>query len=106
VFGGHRQVALARELTKLFESIHTCPLGDAIAWLQADPNHQKGEFVLILSAAEVGKDRELNDQTQRTLKVLLEELPLKQAVKLTAEISGQSKNKIYSVALTLKPDEL
>jgi 16S rRNA (cytidine1402-2'-O)-methyltransferase len=106
VFGAHRQIAVARELTKLFESMHTCPLGDAVAWLQADPNRQKGEFVLIVSAADVARDRELNDQTQRTLKLLLEELPLKQAVKLAAEISGQSKNKIYSVALTLKPDEL
>jgi 16S rRNA (cytidine1402-2'-O)-methyltransferase len=106
VLGPRRQVAIARELTKLFESIHTCPLDDAVAWLQADSNRQKGEFVLILSAPDIERDRELHEQTQRTLKLLLEELPLKQAVKLAAEISGESKNKIYSVALTLKPDEL
>jgi 16S rRNA (cytidine1402-2'-O)-methyltransferase len=104
VFGASRQFAIARELTKMFESIHTCSLGEAVAWLQADPNRQKGEFVLIIFAADAAKDRELSDQTQRTLKLLLQELPLKQAVKLAAEISGQSKNKIYSAALTLKPD--
>jgi 16S rRNA (cytidine1402-2'-O)-methyltransferase len=106
VFGAHRRLAIARELTKLFESFHTCALGDAVDWLQADPNHQKGEFVLILSAADAVRDRELTDQTLRTLKLLLEELPLKQAVKLAAEITGQSKNKIYSAALTLKPDQI
>ena len=104
VFGAHRQLAIGRELTKLFESIHSCTLGDAVAWLQADPNRQRGEFVLILSGAEAATDRELSDQTLRTLKLLLKDLPLKQAVKVAAEISGQSKNKIYSVALTLKPD--
>jgi 16S rRNA (cytidine1402-2'-O)-methyltransferase len=106
VFGAHRRLAIARELTKLFESFHTCALGDAVDWLQADPNHQKGEFVLILSAADAVRARELSDETLRTLKLLLEELPLKQAVKLAAEISGQSKNKIYSAALTLKPDQI
>jgi 16S rRNA (cytidine1402-2'-O)-methyltransferase len=106
VFGAHRRLAIARELTKLFESFHTCALGDAVDWLQADPNHQKGEFVLIISAADAVRDRELSDQTLRTLKLLLEELPLKQAVKLAAEITGQSKNKIYSAALTLKPDQI
>jgi 16S rRNA (cytidine1402-2'-O)-methyltransferase len=106
VFGAHRRLAIARELTKLFESFHTCALGDAVDWLQADSNHQKGEFVLIISAADAVRDRELTDQTLRTLKLLLEELPLKRAVKLAAEISGQSKNKIYSAALTLKPDQI
>jgi 16S rRNA (cytidine1402-2'-O)-methyltransferase len=106
VFGAHRRLAIARELTKLFESFHSCALGDAVDWLQADSNHQKGEFVLILSAADAVRARELSDETLRTLKLLLEELPLKQAVKLAAEISGQSKNKIYSAALTLKPDQI
>lgn len=104
VFGPPRQLAIGRELTKLFENIHTCTLGEATAWLQGDPNRQKGEFVLILSGAETTAYRELSDRTLRTLKLLLKDLPLKQAVKCAAEISGQSKNKIYSVALTLKPD--
>ena len=104
VFGATRELAIARELTKMFESIYKCPVGEAVAWLRADPNRQKGEFVLILAAAYIPKDLELSDQTQRTLKLLLKELPLKQAVKHAAEISGESKNKIYSTALTLKPD--
>jgi 16S rRNA (cytidine1402-2'-O)-methyltransferase len=104
VFGLHRYLAIARELTKLFENIHVCPLGNAVPWLEANPNNQKGEFVLILAAAEPAKEDRLSDQTQRTLELLLEDLPLKQAVKLAADITGDSKNKIYSLALTLKSD--
>ncbi len=104
VFGLHRYLAIGRELTKLFENIHVCPLGNAVPWLEANPNNQKGEFVLILAAAEPAKEDRLSDQTQRTLELLLEDLPLKQAVKLAADITGDSKNKIYSLALTLKSD--
>jgi 16S rRNA (cytidine1402-2'-O)-methyltransferase len=104
VFGLHRYLAIARELTKLFENIHVCPLGNAVPWLEANPNNQKGEFVLVLAAAEPAKEDRLSDQTQRTLELLLEDLPLKQAVKLAADITGDSKNKIYSLALTLKSD--
>ena len=104
VFGLHRYLAIGRELTKLFENIHVCPLGTAVPWLEANPNNQKGEFVLILAAAEPAKEDRLSDQTQRTLELLLEDLPLKQAVKLAADITGDSKNKIYSLALTLKSD--
>jgi 16S rRNA (cytidine1402-2'-O)-methyltransferase len=104
VFGLHRYLAIGRELTKLFENIHVCPLGNAVPWLEANPNNQKGEFVLVLAAAEPAKEDRLSDQTQRTLELLLEDLPLKQAVKLAADITGDSKNKIYSLALTLKSD--
>jgi 16S rRNA (cytidine1402-2'-O)-methyltransferase len=104
VLGPSRHLAIGRELTKWFESIHTCALIDAIPWLLADPNHQKGEFVLIVSPPDAPTGEKLSDQTQRTLKLLLKELPLKQAVKLAVEISGESKKKIYSTALSLKPN--
>ncbi|MBA4142590.1 MAG: 16S rRNA (cytidine(1402)-2'-O)-methyltransferase [Nitrosospira sp.] len=102
VLGVHRQLTIARELTKLFESVHICALGEAIDWFQADPDHRKGEFVLLLSGAETRDEGKLSDQTQSVLKLLLQHLPLKQAVKVAAEISGQSKNMLYSLALSLK----
>ena len=102
VLGAKRQITIARELTKLFESIHTCDLGDAIAWLQADPNRQKGEFVLLISGAPARLQGELSELGQRTLALLLKDLPLKQAVRLAAEISGESKNMLYSLALSLQ----
>lgn len=104
VFGEKRQLVIARELTKLFETIHSCELGDALAWLQGDSNQQKGEFVLLLSGAEADNKEIISDDTLHTLKTLLEELPLKQAVKLAVEITGENKNKLYKQALELKND--
>ena len=102
VFGGHRRLVIARELTKLFETIYACFLEDALAWFQADANRQKGEFVLLISGAEIKREREFSKEAQRVLARLMEELPLTQAVRLAAEITGESRNMIYSQALALK----
>ena len=104
VLGTHRQLVIARELTKLFETIHTCTLDNALEWLQADTKRQKGEFVLILSGAEIQEGKGLSDQAQHTLKLLLQELPLKQAVRLAMDITGESKNMLYAQALALKDE--
>lgn len=104
VLGTHRQLVIARELTKLFETIHICTLDNALAWLQADTNRQKGEFVLLLSGAEIQEEKGLSDQAQHTLKLLLQELPLKQAVRLSMDITGESKNMLYTQALALKEE--
>ena len=104
IFGAQREITLARELTKLFETIHSGTLADALSWLQADTNQQKGEFVLLLSGAETPDKSEISDQARHTLTCLLVELPLKQAVKLTAEITGENKNALYQLALDLKTE--
>lgn len=102
VFGTQRQLILARELTKLFETIHGGTLGDTLAWLQADVHQQKGEFVLLLSGAEIPDKSEVSEQARHTLTCLLDELPLKQAVKLATQITGENKNTLYQWALDLK----
>lgn len=102
VFGGQRQITIARELTKVFETIHVCKLGDALNWLQTDSNQQKGEFVLLISGASAVSNTGVSDESQLTLQLLLGELPLKQAVKLAAEITGDNKNKLYKLALSFK----
>ena len=97
---GNRTLVIARELTKLFESIHALPLGEALAWLKEDPNRQRGEFVLMLSGAPADTD---NGEGERVLKLLLAEgLPVKQASKLAAQITGMAKNALYERALALK----
>ncbi len=103
VLGGEREIVLARELTKLFESVHRCPLAEAPAWLQRDPNHQRGEFVLLVSGAELQKN-ELDAQAEHVLRILLAELPLKQAVQLAVKISGVSRNVLYPRALAINTD--
>jgi 16S rRNA (cytidine1402-2'-O)-methyltransferase len=99
-FGAERQIVLARELTKLFESVHRCPLGEAPAWLAADANRQKGEFVVLIEAAPVALDD--SAEGERVLQILLAELSIKQASALAAQITGQKKNALYERALALK----
>lgn len=99
-FGPERTIVFARELTKLFETIHACPLGEALEWLKADANRQRGEFVLLVEGAPEGAD---DGAGERVLKLLLTEgLPVKQCAKLAAEITGASKNELYQKALALK----
>jgi len=96
---GARKVTVGRELTKQFEEIATVPADGLAAWLAADANRLRGEFALVLhpapAAAQAGPDT-------RVLKLLLEQLPLKTAVKLTADITGESRNALYELALAIK----
>ena len=102
ILGAERQLTFARELTKTFETIYTCPAGLAGAWLQTDANQQRGEFVLLIEAAPVVEAQEISEEAQRVLKCLLAELPLKQAVALATEITSLKKNDLYEFALKLK----
>ena len=102
VLGADRRLTFARELTKTFETFYTCAADRASAWLQADTNQQRGEFVLLVEAALVNDAEELSEDAVKVLKLLLAELPLKQAVKLAAEITKEKKNDLYEFALKLK----
>jgi len=102
VLGSERRVTFARELTKTFETIYSCTLSDAVAWLEADTNQQRGEFVLLIEAAAIKDAEEMPEETVRVLKLLLADLPLKQAVKLATEITHEKKNVLYDFALQLK----
>jgi 16S rRNA (cytidine1402-2'-O)-methyltransferase len=101
VLGPSRRIVIARELTKLFETIHACTLAEAEAWLAADSDRKKGEFVLMVEGAATRPDVEA-DRVRRTLDVLLEELPVKQAAALAAKITGARKNELYDLALEEK----
>lgn len=102
VLDSARDVTLARELTKRFESIVTLPLRDATAWLAADTNHARGEFVVVVHppAAEAAM---VDAEAMRVLAVLLEELPPALAARLTSKITGRSKAELYKMTLALKP---
>ncbi|WP_231695232.1 16S rRNA (cytidine(1402)-2'-O)-methyltransferase [Ottowia caeni] len=98
---GVRPVTVARELTKQFEQIATLPCNQLPAWLAADPQRQRGEFALVLHPADQETGADTDD---RVLRLLLAELPLKTAVKLAAEITGQPRNNLYQHALQLRDD--
>jgi 16S rRNA (cytidine1402-2'-O)-methyltransferase len=97
VFGGEREVLVARELTKLHEEIAVLPLAEAGAWFAADANRVRGEFVLVIYAAVASV--ELDAAAVRVLDLLLAELPLKSAARLAAEITGAPRNALYAHAL-------
>jgi 16S rRNA (cytidine1402-2'-O)-methyltransferase len=96
---GERRITVGRELTKQFEQIETLAAQDLPAWLAEKPDRQRGEFVLVLHDAPVAAAA---GEGVRVLQILLPELPLKTAVKLAAEITGESKNELYDKALALK----
>lgn len=97
IFGAERLACIARELTKRFEEVHTARLADLQTWLQEYPERCKGEFVVLVNAAI--PDASVSAQTQTTLELLLQELPLKQAVSLAAKITQTPKNTLYQLAL-------
>ncbi|MES3025818.1 MAG: 16S rRNA (cytidine(1402)-2'-O)-methyltransferase [Pseudomonadota bacterium] len=96
-----RNIVFARELTKLFEEIHRCPLADAVAWVKADAHREKGEYVVLLEGASVGGDA-ADAEAERILNILLAECSVKQAANLTAQITGRKKNALYERALEIK----
>jgi len=103
-FGDKRHVVLARELTKMYEQVYRGDLESLQEWIVADPTHQKGEFVLMVAGHEDEgvNSEEIRTTSRKLLKILIEELPVKQAANLAASITGQKKNTLYRQAMALK----
>ena len=101
IFGAEREAAIARELTKKFETIYTGPLAAIYEWLHENADHQRGEFVVIVRGKEVTSSDEqaLDARSKEVLQVLLAELPLKQAVQLATTLTGKRKNELYQWAI-------
>ena len=96
---GERPVTLARELTKQFEEIATQPAHALTAWLEGSPQRSRGEFVVLLHPTAPTTD---DGDSLRVLRLLLQELPLKTAVRVAAEVTGASRNSLYDQALAWK----
>jgi 16S rRNA (cytidine1402-2'-O)-methyltransferase len=96
---GPRPVSIGRELTKQFEEIATVPCAQLPAWLAASAERKRGEFALVLHAQPVPAAA---GEGERVLRLLMEELPVKSAVRLAAEITGEPRNALYEAALKLK----
>jgi len=104
VFGAERLAVIARELTKRFETIHADSLENLLGWIESDPNQRKGEFVVMVHGVEASDGRDIDSDAEHILKILLDELPVKQAAGLAAKITGLKKNALYTFALTLQPE--
>jgi 16S rRNA (cytidine1402-2'-O)-methyltransferase len=105
VFGEDRAVVVARELTKLHETILHDTLGSLCETLEQDPMQSKGEFVLIVSGRSEEQSDALSPDTVKTLKLLMQELSLKQAAALTAKLTGEKKNRLYQYGLELQDND-
>lgn len=99
-FGAERQAVVARELTKTHETVYRGTLAELGPRLAQRAENQLGEFVIALHGAEVSAGEGAG--SERVLRLLLADLPLKRAVALAAEITGQPRNALYRQALTIK----
>ena len=97
---GERDIVIAREITKKFETIARMPLSRAAAWVAADANRRRGEIVLVIAGQL--PQRPAGADPRAVLEALLPELPLKQAVALAVKLTGAKRNDVYDLALALK----
>ncbi|MEO6928891.1 MAG: 16S rRNA (cytidine(1402)-2'-O)-methyltransferase [Casimicrobiaceae bacterium] len=97
--GGERMLTVARELTKTFETIASMPLAQALAWIEADSNRQRGEFVLVVDAARAVAPVEASvDEAQRWMKALAAHMPPSRAAQLVAQMTGVARDDLYRYA--------
>lgn len=101
VIEAERRVVLARELTKLYEELFSGTAAGLLSWLQADANHQRGEFVLMVQGA-LPTNATQGMALEPLLKLLMEELSVKQSAGLAAKITGENKNHCYKLAMSLR----
>lgn len=104
IFGAERVITLAREITKTFETIKKSTLAELLAFVSNDPNQQKGEIVLVVAGApeQANQDQQKVDDLLRRL---LQDLQLKPAAQLAADLTGLKKNELYQRALALKKSD-
>ncbi|MEQ1142393.1 16S rRNA (cytidine(1402)-2'-O)-methyltransferase [Acinetobacter soli] len=105
VFGAERPVGFAREITKTFETIKKMSLGELVSFVEHDHNQQKGEIVLIVGGNPVEKDME-QDKLDQLLTRLLQDLSVKAASQLAADLTGIKKKIAYQRALELTQTDL
>lgn len=98
ILGAERKLVVARELTKMFESFYVLPAAQMLDWLNSDENFCRGEFVLMVAGCEKSQG-EISAEVIKLLTLLKNELPLKKAAAITAEIHGLKKNDLYKWGL-------
>ncbi|MEI8650775.1 16S rRNA (cytidine(1402)-2'-O)-methyltransferase [Paraglaciecola sp. Hal342] len=100
VLGCERRVVLAKELSKAFETFYSGSAGEALDWLHADSNHQRGEFVLMVAGHKMDVN-DIPEEALKLLKLLMAELPPKKAAAVVAQQYGLEKNTLYQVGLSV-----
>ena len=104
IFGAEREVTFCRELTKTFETVHKSTLGDLVEFVKADDNQQRGEIVVVVAGVNVAQDADDISIHDKLLQRLLEDLSVKKAAALGADITGVKKNALYQRLLELQAE--
>lgn len=99
--GAERAAVIARELTKLHETVSSGTLSELAMRMAADAEAPKGETAVLVAGASAARSPAISIEPERLLRILLEKLPVKQAANLTARISGGKKNQLYQKALEI-----
>jgi 16S rRNA (cytidine1402-2'-O)-methyltransferase len=102
LLGAQRPAVLARELTKVYETVRSANLEGLLRWVRDVPEQQRGEFVLVVAGGLSGPSAELSPDERKVLEVLRSELPVKQAVSLAARLTGRSRNLLYAWAMRMR----
>lgn len=102
IFGEARQICLARELTKTFETINCLPAAALADWIASDENQQRGEMVLVVEGVKEQKTQDLAEQHQQLIALLVDELPPKKLSKIIADYANINKKIVYDYILSLK----
>ena len=102
IYGGSRRAVVARELTKIHETVYQNSLNELCVWIAANAKHRLGEFVILVQGASAAQGTTVEQYLQKVLSILLVEIPLNQAVRLAAAITQSPKNQVYALALSIK----
>lgn len=99
----NRTVALCREMTKTFETIYRCTVSELIEHFKAHEDEVRGEFVLVVGPHESNEqDDELSNAAKKALAKMIDSMKVKEACQVVSDLTGESKNKLYAYALSLK----
>jgi len=99
VFGAGRQAVVAREMTKIHETIQGATLAELYDWVNRDKEQQRGEIVILIQGIVESEVEGDTVEYERILHILMEEMPLKQAVSIAARITGAKRNLLYDLAV-------
>jgi 16S rRNA (cytidine1402-2'-O)-methyltransferase len=101
VFGAERRAAVARELTKVHETIYRGTLAQLVERARTEENFQRGEITLVIDGAIASAAQADEQLIRKTLEVLLRELPPGKAASLAAQLTGAKRSEAYAVALRM-----
>jgi 16S rRNA (cytidine1402-2'-O)-methyltransferase len=105
VFGAERRAAVARELTKAFETTYRGTLAELAEKAKTEPNFARGEITIVVQGAPASENKAESLQLEKVVGLLVKELPPSRAAALAAQLTGARRNEAYALAMRLAKTE-